>query len=183
MHSDVLTTLEFLAGEVVIPVSIRKIDITGGGAGLQNRSHQQSASHHELIVDVQRIVIILILQNQRTEPRQTSLMRLREHGVKVGHQMIAELNILAHYVFISFSEPPRLLIVIVDRMMVSKEGREKTNLIPSCKQLTIASVHIAAAIRADKSLTAQSERFEHRNAQSKRTPGAWTVARPHGGIT
>jgi hypothetical protein len=84
-------------------------------------------------------------------------MRAFQSCVQERQQTIAQLQIFANDVFIVFAETPRLLIVAVNRVVITKERRQKTNLIRTHEELAVRATDETANITTHERLTRQAQ--------------------------
>src|ERR1044071_6874478 len=102
-------------------------------------------------------------------------MRLLQCRVQKRQQCVAELQILANDVFVILSKTPWLLIVTIDYFVIATKRRQKTDLIRTHQQLTIAATDKTSNVTADKRFTRQTKGCKHRNVQRECFPGTVRV--------
>ena len=107
----------------IVPDTFRQIDHAARLVRLQHGRDQQVIADHELIVEVERVGIVLIIEHERTKERHACAMRLFQHSVEIRQQAIAQLEIFANNIFVVFAEAPGFLIVAVNLFVVATEGR------------------------------------------------------------
>src|SRR5262249_14444125 len=119
-----------LTGPVVDPGALRQVHHSTGQITPDYWRHEQVASDHELVVDVESVVVLLIVEEQWPENGNSSPTSFFQGCVQKRHQTIAKFEILPDYIFIVLPKPPGLVIVAVDLHMIATHRRQEPNLIP-----------------------------------------------------
>ncbi len=105
-----------------------------------------------MIVEIVSARVVLVVENEGSKRRNAGSVRLFQRRVKKRQQRVTKLQILANDVFVILAEPPRFLIVTVNDLVVATERREKTDLIRTNQQLTVAAPDKPTNVAADKRL-------------------------------
>ena len=145
--------------------------------------HQQVAPEQELVVHPPRGEIVLVIEDERALHGRAGLAGVHERGVEIRHQAVAPLNRAAADRFHRLPDHPGILVILAPVVVVAKERRQRTVLIPADQQFRRGVLHEATHVCPDEGLAADTEAHRHRHAHPQVFPARAIVAQPVRGVT
>ena len=147
LHRDGLAAFDALLGPVVVPVGPgRQVDLAAGGALFGHRRYQKGRAEHVLVAQIGHLGVVGEIQRQRAHERRAGEPGLVAQRVDVGHQLIAQAQVLFQNRLSLFAVGPDF--VGVPAAVGAEDGQKRGVLEPAGIKLrvVIVAAHVGASV-------------------------------------
>ena len=137
-----------------------QVNFAAALADAEHGRREEGVADHKLIVEIERVGIVLEIEDEGAEERHAGAVRRFERRVEERQQAVTEPEVFADDRLVGGTVPPGFVIVLVDGAVAAAQRHEAGDLVAAREQLPVAAAHESREIGAHEAL-----------AQARRTSG------------